>query len=86
MGLPLQVSKPFSRQGTKTGITSMPKFVSTAFGDIVLAQGMNSDPVNLKNGSVVIMHLQKHYAAYHMPFDKVMDKVKLYLFKAKLTK
>jgi|GEM_PF-3108033 len=71
MGLSVKTTKAFTRQGLKAGPASNAKFIAAAFGDIVLTQGVNSDPITLKNGSIVIMHLNKHTPAASKPFSVV---------------
>lgn len=76
MGLPIQTTKPFTRKGLKSGPAASTQFVAAAFGDFVLAQGMNSDPIILKDGSIVVMHLKKHTPAANKPFASVKSEVK----------
>lgn len=73
IGLPIQTTPAFTRQGLKNGPASSTKFIEAAYGDIVLSQGMNSDPVNLADGSIVIMHLHKHTLAYNKPYAVVKN-------------
>jgi peptidyl-prolyl cis-trans isomerase D len=71
MGLTVQTTPVFTRQGLKNGPASAAKFIAAAFGDTVLTQGVNSDPITLPDGSVVIMHVNKHHPAYDKPFAEV---------------
>jgi peptidyl-prolyl cis-trans isomerase D len=76
LALPIQTTAPFTRSGLKNGPASSPKLVSAAYGDIVLTQGINSDPVTLQDGSVVIIHLHKYMPAYTQSFATVESAVK----------
>jgi hypothetical protein len=76
MNLPIQTTEPFTRRGLKVGPASSSKFVSAAYGDIDLTQGINSDPVTLDDGSIVIMHLHKYTAAHTQPLASVEMAVK----------
>ena len=76
LNLPIQTTMPFTRDGLKTSPASSSKFVATAFGDTVLTQGINSDPVTLADGSIVIMHLHKYTAAYTQSFATVESLVR----------
>jgi peptidyl-prolyl cis-trans isomerase D len=76
LALPIQTTAPFTRSGLKNGPASSHKFVSAAYGDIVLTQGINSDPVTLQDGSVVIIHLHKYLPAYTQSFATVESDVK----------
>jgi peptidyl-prolyl cis-trans isomerase D len=58
--LQLQTSPLFSQQGGASGIITDPKIIAVAFSDDVLAQGNNSDPIELKDGSLVILRVKEH--------------------------
>lgn len=58
--LPLQTSPLFSQSGGTQGISAEPQVVAAAFGDNVLGQGNNSDPIELKDGRVIVLRIKAH--------------------------
>ncbi|HEX7323721.1 MAG TPA: SurA N-terminal domain-containing protein [Rhodanobacteraceae bacterium] len=71
LGLTIQTTPLFGRDGAKTGLASNPKVVKAAFSDIVLVQGNTSDPINLGTDNMVVVHLDKHVAAAPKPLAEV---------------
>lgn len=76
LGLKIQTTPLFGREGSKTGLASNPKVVKAAFSDLVLMQGNTSDPIDLGNDHMVVIHLDKHIPAAPKPLDQVRDQVK----------
>lgn len=76
LGLTIQTSPLFGREGAKTGIAANPKVVKAAFSDIVLVQGNTSDPIDLGNNHMVVIHVAKHVAAAPKPLAAVSDQIK----------
>jgi peptidyl-prolyl cis-trans isomerase D len=74
LGLEVKEAGPFGRQGGE-GIAANPEVVSTAFSDLVLAQGAVSDPVDLGENHIVLIHLKQHLPEALMPLDQVRDRV-----------
>ncbi|MDE1894095.1 MAG: SurA N-terminal domain-containing protein [Pseudomonadota bacterium] len=75
LGLPIKTSALFSRTGG-AGIAANPKVVAAAFGDDVLAQGNNSNLIELGNDHSVVIHVDKHIPAAARPFAEVSAAVK----------
>ena len=71
LGLTVQTTPFFTRSGEKTGITTNQNVVNIAFSDDVLQQGNNSDVLSLKDGSLVVVRVNKHIAAAVKPLDTV---------------
>lgn len=65
----------FGRDGAKTGIAADPAVVTAAFSDDVLAQGNNSNPVTLKDGSVIVLRIAQHQASQALPLAQVKAKI-----------
>ncbi|QQS53439.1 MAG: SurA N-terminal domain-containing protein [Candidatus Competibacteraceae bacterium] len=59
LGMPVRESNWFSRQGGE-GIAANPKVVDSAFGDDVLKRGLNSEPLELEPGHVVVLRVKEH--------------------------
>lgn len=60
LGLPIQTTALFTRQGEKTGLLSNPKILSTAFSDNVLKQRNNSDIISLDDHTVIVVRVADH--------------------------
>jgi peptidyl-prolyl cis-trans isomerase D len=71
LGLTVQTTPFFTRSGEKTGIAANQNVVNIAFSDDVLQQGNNSDVLSLKDGSLVVVRVNKHIAAAVKPLDTV---------------
>ncbi|HPE74300.1 MAG TPA: SurA N-terminal domain-containing protein, partial [Candidatus Competibacter sp.] len=59
LGMPVQESDWFSRQGGK-GIVANSKVIDSAFGEDVLTRGLNSEPIELEPGHVVVVRVKEH--------------------------
>lgn len=71
LGLTIQTTPFFTRSGEKAGIAANPNVINTAFSDDVLQQGNNSDVITLKDGSIIVLRVNKHIAAAVKPLDTV---------------
>lgn len=71
LGLKISTSAPFTRQGGAGGITANKSVVAAAFSDQVLAQGQNSDPVNLGPNDLVVLRVAQHTPATPKPLAEV---------------
>ncbi len=60
LGVPVQESGWFSRQGGGEGLIANSKVVNSAFGEDLLKRGMNSEPVELEPGHVVVVRVKEH--------------------------
>jgi len=74
LGLEVKQAGPFSRLGGD-GVAANPGVVSAAFSDLVLAQGSVSDPIDLGENHIVLIHLKEHLPQALMPLDEVRDRV-----------
>ena len=75
LGLKVQHTGLFSRQGTKQGIASNHKFAEAAFGDQVLNTDQNSDPVDLGDNRYAVLHLAEHKPAKQKPLKAVREEI-----------
>ena len=67
LGLPIQKTGLFTKQGMTSGLLSDPKLVATAFSSELLEQGVNSNPIEVKEGSLVVLRVNKHVPASVKP-------------------
>ncbi|MGN6788527.1 MAG: SurA N-terminal domain-containing protein [Rhodanobacteraceae bacterium] len=76
LGLTIQTTPLFGREGAKTGLAADPKVVKAAFSDLVLVQGNTSDPIDLGDNHMVVIHVAKHVPAATKPLNEVSDQIK----------
>ncbi len=74
LGLDIQQVGPFGRAGGE-GISSNPGVLKASFSDLVMLQGVVSDPVDLDENHLVMIRLQEHFPEELMPLDEVRDLV-----------
>lgn len=71
----IQQSPLFSRLGTKTGVSANPQVVEAAFSEDVLEDRNNSNVLTLKDGSVIVLRVNKHVASQLRPFSEVQKTI-----------
>ncbi|HKR77902.1 MAG TPA: SurA N-terminal domain-containing protein, partial [Rhodanobacter sp.] len=74
LGLPIKTTGLFSRQGGE-GIAANPKVIKAAFGNDVLAQGNNSNLIELGNDDAVVIRVAKHVPTAAKPLAEVHDEI-----------
>ncbi len=74
LGLEVNQSGPFSRAGGD-GISGNPEVVEASFSDLVMLQGMVSDPVDLAENHLVMIRLREYLPAALRPLDEVRAQV-----------
>ena len=74
LGLDIQEAGPFGRLGGD-GIAANQDVVAAAFSDLVLGQQSVSDPIDLGENHIVLVHLKEHLPEAVMPLDQVRDRV-----------
>ena len=75
LGLTIKSTDLFSRAGG-AGIAADPKVLKAAFSDDVLAQGNNSNLIDLGTGHAVVVRVDKHLPAAAKPLAEVKDRVR----------
>ncbi|MBU6249074.1 MAG: SurA N-terminal domain-containing protein [Xanthomonadaceae bacterium] len=75
LGLKVKTTPLFSRAGGP-GIAADPKVLKAAFSDDVLAQGNNSNLIELGQGHSVVIRVDKHVASSTKPFGEVQDVIR----------
>jgi len=76
LGLSVQKTALFSRQGGGEGIAANPAVVKAAFSDGVLVQNNNSDPIELGPNHIAVVRVAEHKPATPKPLDEVRDQVR----------
>ncbi len=74
LGLKIQHTDLFTRDDDGKGIAANPKVRETAFSDEVLA-GNNSEPIELDDGSVVVIRVREHQPSQARPLEQVRDEI-----------
>jgi len=74
LGLEVNRAGPFGRAGGN-GISGNPEVVKASFSDLVMLQGMVSDPVDLAENHLVMIRMQEHLPEALLPLDEVRDRV-----------
>ena len=76
LGLTVQTTPPFSRQGADSGIAANKAVVKAAFSDQVLTQGNSSDPIDLGPNHIVVIHIADHQPAAPKPLGEVSNTIR----------
>ncbi len=74
LGLEIQQAGPFGRLGGE-GIAAIPAVVKTSFSDLVMLQGVVSDPVDLADNHLVVIRMKEYLPEALLPLDEVRDQV-----------
>jgi peptidyl-prolyl cis-trans isomerase D len=75
LGLEVQVIGPFGRQGADSGMATNMELVNAAFSDLVLAQGVASDPIDLGENHIAVIRLKEHLPEAQLPLEEVREQV-----------
>ncbi|MFK2875619.1 SurA N-terminal domain-containing protein [Rhodanobacter hydrolyticus] len=84
LGLPIKTTALFSRQGGQ-GVAADPKVIKAAFGNDVLAQGNNSNLIELGNDDAVVVRVAQHVAAAARPLAEVHDAISKTILDQRIT-
>lgn len=86
LGLKIQNTGLFSRDGGKKGLAADAKVVKAAFSDDVLKNGNTSDPISLGTNHMVVIHVVKHEAAAPRPLASVRDTIRQKILDGRVAK
>jgi len=75
LDLEIREAGPFGRLGGAEGIAANPEAVAAAFSDLVLGQGVVSDPIDLGENHIVLLRLKEHLPETLQPLEEVRDQV-----------
>jgi peptidyl-prolyl cis-trans isomerase D len=74
LGLEINQAGPFGRAGGD-GISGNPEVVKASFSDLVMLQGVVSDPVDLAENHLVMILMKEHLPEALLPLEEVRDQV-----------
>src|SRR5690348_1086489 len=83
LGLTVQTTPLFAREGGSSGIAANKAVVKAAFSDQVLTQGNSSDPIDLGPNHIVIVHVADHQPAKPKPLSEVSDAIRKDILQAR---
>jgi len=72
--LTIQDSDWFSRQGGE-GVAKQPKVIDSAFSEDVRTRGLNSEPLELEPGHVVMLRVKEHQAATPRTLEESREEI-----------
>lgn len=75
LGLEVQTSDAFGRNGGSSIVTSDQRVIDAAFSDEVMNQDLNSDAIELSDTRAVVVHLNEHQPEQVQPFDEVRSEI-----------
>jgi len=75
LGLEVREAGPFGRQGDSSAVGANPEVVQAAFSDLVLGQGVVSDPIDLGINHIVLVRLKEHLPQAQLPLEDVREQV-----------
>jgi len=75
LGLEVVEAGPFGRQGDGGAVSGNPEVVQAAFSDLVLGQGVVSDPIDLGVNHMVLVRLKEHFPQAQLPLEEVREQV-----------
>ncbi|WP_339869729.1 SurA N-terminal domain-containing protein [Pseudohongiella nitratireducens] len=75
LGMEVQVSETFGRNGGSSVMTSNQNVIDAAFSDEVLNQDLNSDSIELSDTQAVVVHLNEYQPEQVQPFDEVRNEI-----------
>ncbi len=74
LGLEIKQAGPFGRAGGD-GIGANPEVVKASFSDLVMLQGVVSDPVDLAENHLVMILMKEHLPEALLPLEEVRNRV-----------
>jgi len=74
LGLEINQAGPFGRAGGD-GISANPEVVKASFSDLVMLQGVVSDPVDLAENHMVMILMKEHLPEALLPLEEVRNRV-----------
>lgn len=84
MGLPIQETGFFGRNGGDTEISKNPRVLKAAFSDEVLKLGENSALIELNRDRILVVHLKEHRPVRTLELTEVHDQIKAQMAQEKL--
>ncbi len=76
LNLPIQTSPMLTKTGEKTGIFANPKVLEAIFSDSVFKSNNNSNPIDLSDGSQIVLRIEKKIPSQPIPLTTVSAQIK----------
>ncbi|NBA95933.1 SurA N-terminal domain-containing protein [Pseudomonas sp. R5(2019)] len=86
LGLKVQTSEPFGRDGGPEGVTANRAVIQAAFSDEVLSEGSNSAGIELDPETIVVVRVKEHRKPAQLPLDAVATSIRAQLAKEQASK
>jgi peptidyl-prolyl cis-trans isomerase D len=83
LGLKVQTSEPFGRQGGTSGITANRQVIQAAFTPEVLEDGSNSGVIELDPNTVAVVRVKEHNKPEQLKLEQVADSIRAQLTKVR---
>jgi len=83
LGLSVQTTPWTTREGAKSGVLSNPAVLAIAFSNEVLKDGNNSNPITLKNDTIIVLRINKHLPQSTRSLSSVSQQIKQQLIRKK---
>jgi peptidyl-prolyl cis-trans isomerase D len=83
LGLKVQTSKPFGKEGANDGIAANRAVIQAAFGQEVLQEGSNSAPIELDPETTLVVRVKEHRQPEQLPLSVVSAAIRAQLAKQK---
>lgn len=75
LGLPIQSTGFFDRDGGDTAVTQSPAVLQAAFSDMVLVEGENSELIELGGDHILVLNVKEHKPERALQLDEVRDQI-----------
>lgn len=85
LGLKVQVTEAFGRQGGAAGLSANRQVIQAAFSEEVLEDGSNSSVIELDPNTVVVVRVKEHNKPEQLPLEQVADSIRAQLTKVRAT-
>jgi peptidyl-prolyl cis-trans isomerase D len=85
LGLKVQTSAAFGRQGGSEGITANRQVIQAAFSEEVLEDGSNSGVIELDPNTVVVVRVKEHMKPQQLPLEQVSESIRTQLTSVRAT-
>ncbi len=83
LGLKVQTSAPFGREGGSEGVTANRAVIQAAFSPEVMDEGANSSAIELDPETTVVVHVKEHRKPAQLPLEAVADAIRKHLAQVK---
>ncbi len=83
LGLKVQTSAAFGRDGGSEGVTANRAVIQAAFSPEVMDEGANSSAIELDPETTVVVHVKEHRKPAQLPLEAVSDAIRKHLAQVK---